>query len=174
MTAPTTRGRLPRHTSDDTSAEQADRRQLLVSRLAAQSLDLLRLDRRPRLVWRRLRRRAADRHRQAIPSDDTTNSDTAVRAPGRLASEKIAAPAKIALQSWDGKAWQAIADASYTPATPTGRRANVVTFSPLKTSRLRAVLTHAAEAKSGLSEFEASGPGTLPCRPRLRPWAIWR
>jgi hypothetical protein len=71
-------------------------------------------------------------------------------------------PTKIVIESWDGGAWREVPGQRRSPSTPRGRRANAIGFPAIRTSKIRAVLTHVTGAKTGLSEFEAWGPGTLP------------
>ncbi|OWK38864.1 hypothetical protein FRUB_06369 [Fimbriiglobus ruber] len=79
------------------------------------------------------------------------------------------APESYHLEAWDGAAWKEIPAQARVPAVPVGRQANVVTFPRVETARVRAVLTHRRGAKSGLSEFEAWGSGSLPVQPAPPP-----
>lgn len=81
----------------------------------------------------------------------------------------IVPPARIDVEYWDGKAWQAIPNQKRTPDQPTGKRSNTITFPELETSKVRAVFTHAKPGVSGLSEFEAWGAATLPVAPAPSP-----
>jgi F5/8 type C domain/Trehalase len=83
--------------------------------------------------------------------------------------DKIVAPAKIDLEYWDGKTWTALPDQKRTPELPTGHRANAIHFPAMEVQRIRAVLTHKDGSKSGLSEFEAWGPGKYPVEPAPMP-----
>ncbi|HEY8506051.1 MAG TPA: discoidin domain-containing protein, partial [Gemmataceae bacterium] len=83
--------------------------------------------------------------------------------------EGIVPPARIDLEYWDGAKWADVPGQKRSPAEPAGRRANVIRFPELETSRLRAVLTHREGASSGLTEFEAWGSGSLPYRPAPPP-----
>jgi len=74
----------------------------------------------------------------------------------------VRAPAAYALESWDGRSWQPVPDQRRTPAAPTGRRANVIRFGEITTTRVRLMMTHQPGASSGLSEFEAWGVAELP------------
>jgi len=82
----------------------------------------------------------------------------------------VKAPSKIVLEAWDGSAWKAIPEQkSSSTEKPVGKRPYTVTFPVLKTSRLRATFTHAASSRSGLTEFEAWGPGHRPYVPASPP-----
>ncbi|HZU38758.1 MAG TPA: hypothetical protein VFA18_22715, partial [Gemmataceae bacterium] len=58
---------------------------------------------------------------------------------------------------------------SRVPNRPAGRRANVVQFPALATSKVRVLLHHAADGKSGLTEFEVWGDAKLPVQPAPQP-----
>jgi hypothetical protein len=83
--------------------------------------------------------------------------------------DKVAAPARIELQRWDGKGWAEVPGQVRTPAEPAGHRATVIAFPETAVSRLRAVFTHRGAARSGLTEFEAWGDATLPVPPAPPP-----
>lgn len=83
--------------------------------------------------------------------------------------ERITASARIDLESWDGNAWIPIPDQKRLPEQPTGHRVNVIRFPAIDTQKVRAVLTHRDGSKSGLSEFEAWGPGKPPIEPAPMP-----
>jgi hypothetical protein len=70
----------------------------------------------------------------------------------------VVPPEKVVLESWDGKGWKPLAEVK----APAGRRATVVSFSTLTTTKLRATFTHAKGGKTGLTEFEAWGEAKLP------------
>lgn len=74
----------------------------------------------------------------------------------------VVPPEKFTLESWDGKSWKVVPNATRTPELPTGRRANVIEFPTITTSRMRAVFTHAKGGKTGLTEFEVWGDAMLP------------
>jgi Mannosylglycerate hydrolase MGH1-like glycoside hydrolase domain/NedA-like, galactose-binding domain/F5/8 type C domain/Glycosyl hydrolase family 65, C-terminal domain len=74
----------------------------------------------------------------------------------------VVAPAGYQLEYWKDRTWKPVTETSRTPRQPTGHRANVVRFDSLETSRLRAVFTHAASGRTGLTEFETWGEGSLP------------
>jgi hypothetical protein len=79
--------------------------------------------------------------------------------------ERVVAPERVDLEYWNGKSWQVVPGQSRSPEKATGHRANVIRFPELKTERIRAVFTHAANGKTGLTEFEAWGDGTKPYVP---------
>jgi hypothetical protein len=91
----------------------------------------------------------------------------------------IVPPAKVELEAWNGKEWAAVSGQKRTPhpnpppqggrEQVIGRRPTTITFPELKTTRLRAVLTHAPGGKAGLTEIEAWGPGDLPVQPAPMP-----
>jgi hypothetical protein len=81
-------------------------------------------------------------------------------APDALRSATpVRAPAEYRLEHWVDGAWVEIPAQRRRPVRPEGRRANVVAFAPLRTTKLRVVLEHQPGATSGLTEFEAWGPG---------------
>ena len=81
----------------------------------------------------------------------------------------LLAPAKYELEFLDGGAWKPVPNQQRTPALPTGHRANSIKFATFDVQKLRAVFTHAAAARTGLSEFEAWGEGALPYSPAPPP-----
>ena len=83
--------------------------------------------------------------------------------------EKIVPPERIELSHWKEGDWATIPDQRRKPQSPAGRRANVITFPTLQTSRLRIELTHAKGAASGLTEIEAWGDAKLPIEPAPPP-----
>jgi hypothetical protein len=83
--------------------------------------------------------------------------------------ERVTAPDRFELESWNGSAWQPIREQNRSPAKPMGRRANVISFPAVETERIRAVFTHSANGRTGLSEFEAWGDGTTPYVPPPSP-----
>jgi hypothetical protein len=83
--------------------------------------------------------------------------------------EKVTPPKRIDLEYWNGDAWVTVPGQERTPKEPTGRRANVIEFPELTTQKLRAVLVHRDESRSGLSEFEAWGDAKLPVEPAPMP-----
>jgi hypothetical protein len=74
----------------------------------------------------------------------------------------ITAPAEYQVEAWTGGEWQPAPNQHRQPAEPAGHRANTVTFPPIATSRVRAVLTHRPGVASGLTELEAWGTADLP------------
>jgi hypothetical protein len=82
---------------------------------------------------------------------------------------KVRAPAKIALDYWDGAAWKPVPGQKASATPPVGRRPHTVSFPTLQAERLRATLTHASGAKSGLTEFQAWGKGVKPYVPASPP-----
>ena len=60
-------------------------------------------------------------------------------------------------------------DLKASAEVPLGGRPHTLSFPVLQTSRLRAVLTHAEGSRSGLTEFEAWGPGVKPYVPAPPP-----
>jgi hypothetical protein len=79
--------------------------------------------------------------------------------------ERVVAPARYALEYFDGANWQAIPGQRRTPTRPEGHRMNTDRFAPRDVRRLRVVFTHAKGGFTGLSEIEAWGDGTLPYAP---------
>jgi hypothetical protein len=63
-------------------------------------------------------------------------------------------PISYDLQSWNGASWVSVTGQLKTPATPSGRDVNIISFTPLTTSRMRVVFVNGA-GKPGLTEFEA-------------------
>ncbi len=76
----------------------------------------------------------------------------------------VRAPAKIKLEAWINDAWQTV-ESKTQPAKPEGHRPFTLTFPTLKTTKLRATLTHADDSRSGLTEFETWGDVALPLAP---------
>ena len=70
----------------------------------------------------------------------------------------VQSPSSYKIQYWNGSSWVDVQETSRKPANPTGRRANVVKFSEVVTSRVRAVLTRNGGIATGMTEFEAWGP----------------
>ncbi len=86
-------------------------------------------------------------------------------------SPPVLPPVSYALEAWDGERWRAIPGQRRSPEAPAGRRANTVTFPELAAAKIRVVLHHAPGAVSGLTEFEAWGPGSVPLREPTAPVA---
>jgi len=102
---------------------------------------------------------------EAVGEEATSGFPLAMLAGGL----PVLPPESYALEMWDGEGWRAIPGQRRSLDTPTGRRANTVTFSEVRASRVRAVLRHAPGATSGLTEFEAWGPGDLPAPDPVAP-----
>jgi hypothetical protein len=82
---------------------------------------------------------------------------------------EIVPPLGFDLEYWDGQKWLAIPHRQHTPKSPTGHRANVVRFPSLETEKVRAVFRHAANGRTGMTEFEVWGPASLPFEPAPHP-----
>ena len=74
----------------------------------------------------------------------------------------VRAPASYDVQLWRGGRWVTIAAQRRSPATPEGRRANVVVFAPISSPRVRVILTPQKGAALGLSELEVWSSGRAP------------
>lgn len=72
---------------------------------------------------------------------------------------EIKPPARYDLEIWDGQEWIAVSNQRRSLRVPTGRRANVVVFDRVVTSKIRAVFTHQPGLSTGVTEFEAWGGG---------------
>lgn len=81
----------------------------------------------------------------------------------------VVAPAGFDLEYHDGQDWKPIPAQQRQPAEPVGRRPNTVTFPVVQAARLRVVLHHGQGGRSGLTEFEAWGPGERPYEPAPPP-----
>ena len=81
----------------------------------------------------------------------------------------VTAPASYRLEWWNGSAWQEVPGQVRTPEMPTGRRANVIRFPQIAAEQLRVTFTHGAGGRTGLTEFEAWGPGRRPWVPAPPP-----
>ncbi|MDB5352250.1 MAG: hypBA2 [Planctomycetota bacterium] len=66
----------------------------------------------------------------------------------------VRAPKSYTVQTWDGKDWHDVLSPTKDPETPAGRTVNIVTFPPIKTSKVRVVFTHRDGSKSGVTEIE--------------------
>ena len=62
---------------------------------------------------------------------------------------------KITVQTWDGSAWRDAPNPTATPKTPVGGVRNTITFTAVKTPKLRVLFTHRGQARSGVTEIEA-------------------
>jgi len=78
-------------------------------------------------------------------------------------------PERYEVQYWRDGAWAEVPGQRREPAQPEGRRANVVTFRPIMTSKVRVVMTHRPGASSGLTELEAWADVSLPLPPPSAP-----
>ncbi|MBI2071855.1 MAG: discoidin domain-containing protein [Gemmatimonadetes bacterium] len=84
-------------------------------------------------------------------------------------STDVKPPARYEVQLWKDGAWVEVPDQRRSPAQPGGRRANLVAFRPITTSKLRVVLTHRPGKSSGLTEIEAWARVPLPLAPPTAP-----
>ena len=75
---------------------------------------------------------------------------------------EVLPPASYDVQFWDGEAWINVPRQSRSPREPTGRRANVVSFPEIETSKIRLVLAHQKGASSGVTEIEVWGYANQP------------
>jgi hypothetical protein len=66
----------------------------------------------------------------------------------------VRAPESYAIEYWDGQAFKPVENATFTPKKPAGGKPNEVTFTPVKTAKVRVVFTHRPNAKSGVTEME--------------------
>lgn len=78
--------------------------------------------------------------------------------------ERVVAPERFAVESWNGRDWVEVPGQRRVPERPTGHRANVVSFPVLDVQRLRVVFQHDTGGRTGLTELEAWGPLTGPYR----------
>jgi hypothetical protein len=84
-------------------------------------------------------------------------------------SAGVKPPARYDVEMWRDGVWVAPPGQRRSPEQPEGRRANVVTFRPVTTSRVRVVLSHRPGASSGLTELEAWADAPLPLVPPSAP-----
>jgi hypothetical protein len=75
---------------------------------------------------------------------------------------EVVAPDKYEVEAWEGGEWKSIAGQQRNPPQPMGHLANVVAFAARDVAKLRIVMTHAGNARSGLTEVEAWGGGEEP------------
>ena len=80
------------------------------------------------------------------------------------AGSPVRAPSAYEVEIWNGRRWMP-ARGRRNPASPTGHRANVVSLSPSRVTRLRIVLTPQPGAAVGMTELEAWGHNPLPLAP---------
>ena len=81
----------------------------------------------------------------------------------------VVAPKTYTLERWEGDGWKEIPGQRRNPEAAAGHRANVVRFAELEARKLRVVFAHSANGRTGLSEFEAWGEGSLPYEPAPPP-----
>ncbi len=86
----------------------------------------------------------------------------------------IAAPRTVEVQYTKGNddRWQPVPTSNRDLEQPTGHRPYNVHFPAIPVRKLRAVFAHAEGRKSGITEFEAWGPGTSPYKPARPPEGI--
>jgi hypothetical protein len=70
----------------------------------------------------------------------------------------VTAPARYAVQWWDGARWVDVRERQRAPAQPTVSSVNTVWLDPVRTTKLRVVLEHDRPAASGITELMAWGP----------------
>jgi F5/8 type C domain len=70
----------------------------------------------------------------------------------------VQTPEKYRLEFWDGKEWKPIQEITRTPENPTSGQMNLVSVSPTKTTKVRVVLVHRGNSKSGLTEIQIWAP----------------
>jgi len=63
-------------------------------------------------------------------------------------------PANYEFEYWTDGGWQAVRDASRKPERPAGNVKNEVRFTPVRTTKVRAVFTHNGKARSGVTELQ--------------------
>jgi hypothetical protein len=71
--------------------------------------------------------------------------------------QQFQAPTAITVQSWNGQDWTDVPDAKLSAARPVENGETVVTFSPVQTSRVRAVFTNPPNAAVALVEMKVYG-----------------
>ena len=81
----------------------------------------------------------------------------------------VVPPDSFDLQVHNGKTWTPLPLQTRLPQRPEGRRPNTITFPKMKIQRLRIVLHHADEGRTGLTELEVWGPGKRPYTPPSPP-----
>jgi hypothetical protein len=87
---------------------------------------------------------------------DFGQEKTAARATLHLFDDHggVQAPASYTMEYWDGTTFKECENQSKNPKKPAGGKTNEVTFTPVKTQKLRVVFTHKGESRSGLTEVE--------------------
>ena len=83
--------------------------------------------------------------------------------------KQVVAPKSIELLYRDGDEWKTIPGQNRNLPKPVGHRPNVVSFPAVDLQRIRAVFTHGADGKTGLTEIEVWGDGQLPYAPPPHP-----
>lgn len=83
--------------------------------------------------------------------------------------EQIIAPKSVTVETWDDAEWKPLGDAGKNLVNIEGHRANSINFHETEVERFRVTLTHAPGGRSGLTEIEAWGDGTLPFTPAPPP-----
>jgi len=63
-------------------------------------------------------------------------------------------PAKMTIEYHDGTVWREVSAAKSSPEKPVGSVMNTIRFTPVQTTKLRAVFTHQGNARSGVTEME--------------------
>jgi hypothetical protein len=63
-------------------------------------------------------------------------------------------PASYTVQYWTGEEWKDAPDQKKSPVNPVGNAVNEVTFSKVKTSKMRVSFVHRGKTRSGVSEIE--------------------
>lgn len=68
----------------------------------------------------------------------------------------VRAPKDYIVETWSGESWQPVAVQARKPEIPAGGMANEMSFTPVKTTKLRVVFTHigGGNSRSGLTELE--------------------
>ena len=80
---------------------------------------------------------------------------------------QFAAPSAARIEYWDGGQWLPAPHAGASPAKPLANGETTITFSPVQTSRLRAVFTNPRHGAVALVELKAFGLKTVAARPLL-------
>ena len=65
----------------------------------------------------------------------------------------VQAPTDYLVETWNGQKWIAAANQKKSPEKPVGGQFNEVRFDRVKSTKLRVMFTHAAPARSGISEI---------------------
>jgi hypothetical protein len=66
----------------------------------------------------------------------------------------VQAPASYTIEYWDNQSFKPCESQVATPKRPAGGKANEVTFTPVKATKIRVVFTHKGASRSGLTELE--------------------